>query len=67
MNALNFQRRGIDELISKFKELWNNPNETQIVFKSPTGSGKTFMTESFINELNSQPDWNEDKIGRAHV
>lgn len=60
MNALNFQRRGIDELISKFKELWNNPNETQIVFKSPTGSGKTFMTESFINELNSQPDWNED-------
>ena len=31
-----------------------------MVFKSPTGSGKTFMMAQFINQLVSQPDWQED-------
>ncbi|CAG8455080.1 21696_t:CDS:2 [Gigaspora margarita] len=32
-----------------------------IVFKSPTGSGKTFMTSFFVRELNHLPQWKEDK------
>ncbi len=62
MNALTFQKKAIDELIIKFKKLWNeNPtNPTELILKSPTGSGKTFITTSFITELANQPDWQED-------
>lgn len=65
MNALKFQNDAIEELISKFKTLykvhWDGfENTPKIILKSPTGSGKTFMTESFIHRLASQPDFNED-------
>ena len=59
---LEFQQRAIESLISQFKTLWQNTErQIEIVFKSPTGSGKTFMTTSFINQLNNQPDWDYDK------
>jgi len=59
---LEFQQRAIESLISQFKTLWQNTErQIEIVFKSPTGSGKTFMTTSFINQLNNQPDWDFDK------
>ena len=32
-----------------------------LLVTGPTGSGKTFMMASFINELNNQPQWDEDK------
>ena len=63
MNALKFQQNAIDELIIKFKLLWdkNIENGAQLLLKSPTGSGKTFMTTSFINRMNDEPDWqNQD-------
>ena len=44
--------KAVSELIAAFKRLWNAPGYMlPLVFKSPTGSGKTFMTESFIQEL----------------
>lgn len=59
---LEFQQRAIESLISQFKTLWQNTErQIEIVFKSPTGSGKTFVTTSFINQLNNQPDWDFDK------
>lgn len=59
---LQFQKIAIEEMITQFKILWQNrERQTEIIFKSPTGSGKTFMTTSFINQLNNQPDWDFDK------
>ena len=44
MNPYTFQANAVEELLKKFKTLWVTPyNNTQLVFKSPTGSGKTFM------------------------
>lgn len=61
MQPLNFQKKAIDDLVSTFKKLWNQPqSQIPLVFKSPTGSGKTFMTSAFINEMVDQPDWNND-------
>jgi len=62
MKPLEFQQAAIEELLEKFKILWATRNKKlDLVFKSPTGSGKTFMVTSFINELNNQPDWDFDK------
>ena len=61
MNPYTFQANAVEELLKTFKTLWASPyNNTQLVFKSPTGSGKTFMMAQFINQLVSQPDWQED-------
>ena len=61
-NMLPFQQNAVEELTAKFKDIWNKnyDNLHEIVFKSPTGSGKTFMVSNFINGLHTQPDWNED-------
>lgn len=61
-NPYKFQQNAIDELVETFKKLWQNTEpEKELLFKSPTGSGKTFMVTSFVNLLNIQPDFaNED-------
>jgi len=62
LSPLGFQREAVDKLVISFKKLWRTGNnKLPLVFKSPTGSGKTFMMTNFINELNNQPDWDEDK------
>ncbi len=61
-NPLPFQKETIDQLKEKFVRLWVNPErQLTLVLKSPTGSGKTFTSASFINELNGLPNWDEDK------
>ena len=60
-NNFPFQQKAIDELLESFKTLWQTgENRLEITFKSPTGSGKTFMVTHFVDALNQQPDWNED-------
>lgn len=61
-NMLRFQQIAVEDLTAQFKAIWYaNPDfKHEIVFKSPTGSGKTFMVSNFINGLHTQPDWNED-------
>jgi type III restriction enzyme len=61
-SPLEFQKIAIEKLTKAFQRLWQNA-ETQrhLVFKSPTGSGKTFMVASFIHGLNSLPNWDYDK------
>lgn len=62
LSPFGFQREAVDKIIISFKKLWRTGNRRLLlVFKSPTGSGKTFMVTSFINELNNQPDWDDDK------
>jgi len=62
LNALKFQRDAVDKLVISFLKLWREgKRKMPLVFKAPTGSGKTFMMASFINELNNLPQWDEDK------
>ena len=61
-SPLPFQKETIDELVETFVKLYINPErKLPLTLKAPTGSGKTFMSASFINELNNLPNWDEDK------
>lgn len=61
MNPFPYQQRAIEELLAQFKRLWVQPaHNLELTFKAPTGSGKTYMVESFINQLSVQPDWVQD-------
>ena len=61
MTKLDFQDKAVTLLIEKFKRLWNAEGTMlPLVFKSPTGSGKTFMTESFMQELKTVGGFAED-------
>jgi type III restriction enzyme len=61
-NPLKFQKDAINELTQAFLKLWKKTDKRlPLVFKSPTGSGKTFMAAHFIRSLNHLPQWNEDK------
>ena len=61
MKNIAFQEDAVEKLIKYIKELWpNKDRQIPIVFKSPTGSGKTYMTEKMICALAEQPDWDQD-------
>jgi len=52
MNKLNFQEIAINKVKQEITRLWlGSHDRTSIVFKSPTGSGKTFMMASVLDEL----------------
>ncbi|MBM3206731.1 MAG: hypothetical protein FJZ43_03875 [Candidatus Staskawiczbacteria bacterium] len=62
INPLEFQTKAKEELIEKFLKLWDNKKrQLPLVFKSPTGSGKTFIVSDFIRSLNKLPQWDVDK------
>ena len=59
---LEFQKDAIDDLIKAFLNLWTEEGrQLPLVFKSPTGSGKTFMVAHFLRGLNHLPNWDEGK------
>ena len=61
-NPLRFQSAAINTLLETFTRLWkNNDRQLPLVFKAPTGSGKTFMTAHFVRGLNHLPQWGVDK------
>ena len=47
----DYQRDAVDELKSLFELYFKSQNRKEIVFKAPTGSGKTFMAASLMEEL----------------
>lgn len=49
-----YQRDAVDELKSLFELYFRSSSRKEIVFKSPTGSGKTFMASSLFEELASE-------------
>ena len=61
MEQIAFQIEAVEKLIENIKALWSKPErQIPIVFKAPTGSGKTYMTEKMICDLAEQPDWDRD-------
>ena len=61
-NLLPFQKDAIDEMNNAFLRLWKKKErQLPLVFKSPTGSGKTLTVAHFIKGLNHLPQWKIDK------
>src|SRR3989344_4312488 len=61
-NLLPFQKKAIDNLNEAFLRLWKKQGrQLPLVFKSPTGSGKTLTIAHFIRGLNHLPQWKIDK------
>ena len=61
-NPLPFQQDTIEKLLATLTNLWKKESkQLPLVFKSPTGSGKTFMLAHFIRGLNKLPNWDADK------
>ena len=50
----NYQRDAVDELKGYISLGFNSKNRKEVVFKAPTGSGKTFMASSLFEELASE-------------
>lgn len=51
-----FQEIAVSMLKNEFLSLWKLPNQnTPLVFKSPTGSGKTIMLAQFLRDIVSDP------------
>ena len=47
-----FQEKAIAKLREQFLDLWKSESrKIELIFKSPTGSGKTFMTSQYIEQL----------------
>lgn len=47
----DYQTTAIKELFSKSKKLLGYPDNKKLIFKAPTGSGKTIMMAEFLKQL----------------
>ena len=47
----NFQIEAVNKLISRSRELLCLRGEKRIIFKSPTGSGKTIIMAEYLNRI----------------
>ena len=56
----NFQIKAINKLIENTRELLNSSTNSNIIFKSPTGSGKTIMVAEFIHRITKDKISNRD-------
>jgi len=51
MRLKNYQTNSITELLSKAKKLLTYADNKKLIFKAPTGSGKTIMMAEFLKQL----------------
>lgn len=51
VKLLDFQDEAVFDLQEKFAFLWNKDEQTELLLKAPTGSGKTLITTYFIDSL----------------
>ena len=51
MQLKTYQEDAIDDLLNKAKRLLNMEDGKKLVFKAPTGSGKTIMMAEFLKQL----------------
>jgi len=58
----DFQAQAVDELSNKFLELWKTGNyKIPLIFKAPTGAGKTIMMAEFLRCLDDNYHLHADK------
>ena len=59
---MTFQEEAIRQLRKQFLELWKTSNrKLPLVFKAPTGSGKTIMIAQFLKDISNDPQFSVDK------
>ncbi len=51
MQLKDYQKTAIKKLLTRSKELLAQNGEKKVIFKAPTGSGKTIMTAEFLKQL----------------
>ena len=51
MQLKNYQNTAIKKLLTRSKELLAQSGGKKVIFKAPTGSGKTIMTAEFLKQL----------------
>ena len=51
MQLKGYQENAVDDLLAKTKKLLGYAGAKKLVFKSPTGSGKTIMMAEFLKQL----------------
>lgn len=56
MQLKDYQNTAIRELVETSKKLLNRSGVQKIIFKSPTGSGKTIMTAEYLKQLVNDPE-----------
>jgi len=57
-----FQEEAVRQLRKQFLELWKTTNRRlPLIFKSPTGSGKTVIVAQFLKDMSTDPQFNVDK------
>ncbi|NCO02300.1 MAG: DEAD/DEAH box helicase family protein [Epsilonproteobacteria bacterium] len=62
MILMDFQKRAVDALSKSFFDLWKTENYyLPLVFKAPTGAGKTIMMAEFLRTLDGNYHFDDDK------
>lgn len=62
MILVDFQKKAVDNLTKSFLTLWQTTNyQLPLVFKAPTGAGKTIMMAEFLRTLDGNYHFNDDK------
>jgi len=51
-----YQENTVDDLLNKTKRLLGRSGQKKLVFKAPTGSGKTIMIAEFLKQLVDDPE-----------
>lgn len=55
----DYQRKAVEELKRKMIDMLNDPDDRQkLVFKAPTGAGKTVMTSCLLDEMTQELPYN---------
>ena len=62
MILADFQKKAVDSLTKSFLTLWQTNNyQLPLVFKAPTGAGKTIMMAEFLRTLDGNYHFDDDK------
>ncbi len=62
MILADFQKKAVDDLSKTFFNLWQTKNyQLPLVFKAPTGAGKTIMMADFLRTLDGNYHFDDDK------
>ena len=61
----NFQSTAVKKLLSRSEDLFLDGKNKKLIFKSPTGSGKTLMIAEFLKQFSEK--YSNKKISRTVI